>query len=419
MTFIVMDLRLFLFTIVAFVFTFVSVFWMLTLFEEREHIKRDPKPKTYLSLSVIVPAYNEEETIQDCIKSLLKLKYPIPIKIIVVDDGSTDKTKEKVEKIQKDNSGIILLGKENGGKASAMNYGLQYVDTELVACLDADSMIPNPRILDVMLGYFARKEVAAVTPALKVYQPKNTLQEVQWIEYLLGQLLRKLSAFLDVILVAPGPFTVYRTSVLREIGGFDSSTLTEDMEIAYRIHKYGYSIENSVNAEVYTIAPSTLESLFKQRLRWSRGTYQNMYKYIGFLFNRNYGTVGLVIFPLSVLTLVFLPLTILYTTYLLFTTTYDQLTTVYYMLTLGIKPELKLDLLASFLGTNFYTVFLIVLSFTLAIILLYLSHKYTSEKIDLRMKLAYAAYIFVFYFLLHIIFVVALSCEILGVSRKW
>ncbi|MFH1125642.1 MAG: glycosyltransferase family 2 protein, partial [Candidatus Altiarchaeota archaeon] len=280
-------------------------------------------------------------------------------------------------------------------------------------------VIINPRILDYMVGYFENPAVAAVTPAMKVYKPKTIIQEVQWIEYLLGQVLRKMSAFLDVILVAPGPFTVYRTRVLKEIGGFDSSTLTEDMEIAYRMHKYGYSIENSSNAEIGTNAPSTLRELFKQRLRWSRGTYQNIRRYLYFLFNRKYGTVGMVIFPISVVTLLLTPILVPYTFYLLASGVYQRVESIYYLISAGIRPAPVIDLLVSFFGTNFYSVFLMVLSFTLALILLLTSHKYSGERMNYRMKMAYVVYLFGFYFLLHVIFLTAMLYEILGVRKRW
>jgi len=413
-----LNARLIVFTIISFIFTFVSIFWILVLLESRKELYDDPKPKRRPSLSVIVPAYNEGDVIADCLNSLLKLDYPNLAQIIVVDDGSTDDTKEVAARFLS-NPKVKLISKENGGKASAMNEGIKYVKEELVACLDADSIILNPDVLDHMVGYFEDSKIAAVTPALKVYQPANTLQQIQWIEYLLSQFLRKMSAMIDVILVAPGPFTVYRTSVLREIGGFDSSTLTEDMEIAYRLHKYGYSIENSSNAEIGTYAPFTLKDLFLQRLRWARGTYQNMHKYLHFVLNREYGTVGVVMLPLSILTLLLLPLLIPYTSYIFFSGVYQRVESLYYFLSAGIRPELSIDLLASFLGTNFFATFLVVLMFAIALALLFASHKYSGEKVNAGVKAAYLLYMFVFYFVLHIIFLTAFIYEALGVKRKW
>jgi cellulose synthase/poly-beta-1,6-N-acetylglucosamine synthase-like glycosyltransferase len=411
-------IRLLAFVVTSFVFTFVSIFWLLVLLERREEVYFDPPARRKPSLAVIVPAFNEGEVIGDCLNSLLKLEYPNLSRIVVVDDGSTDNTRQIAEGFLP-HPKILLITKQNGGKASAMNEGLRHVGEELVACLDADSVIVNPRVLDYMVGYFENPKVAAVTPAMKVYRPANTLQRVQWIEYLLGQFLRKMSAFLDVILVAPGPFTVYRTSVVKEIGGFDSSTLTEDMEIAYRIHKFGYSIENSSNAQVGTYAPVTLRQLFRQRLRWSRGTYQNMRKYLYFLFNRTYGTIGLVVFPLSVVSLLLIPLLLPYTFYLLGLGLYQRAESLYYHAVIGIRPEFAVDFLTSFFGTNFFATFLAVLMFSLALILLFSSHRYTGEKVDSKMKLAYVCYLFGFYFLLHIVFLTAIACEALGVRRRW
>ncbi|MDD5112270.1 MAG: glycosyltransferase family 2 protein [Candidatus Altiarchaeota archaeon] len=411
-------IRLLAFAFTSFVFIFVSIFWLLVLLDGRKEVYNDPPARRKLSLAVIVPAFNEGDVIADCLRSLLKLDYPELRRIVVIDDGSTDDTSHVVSGFLP-HPKITLVIKENGGKASAMNEGLKHVEEELVACLDADSVIVKPDILNHMVGYFDNPKVAAVTPSMKVYRPANVLQQVQWIEYLLGQFLRKMSSFLDVILVAPGPFTIYRASVLREIGGFDSSTLTEDMEIAYRIHKYGYSIQNSSNAEVGTNAPVTLHQLFRQRLRWSRGTYQNIRKYIHFLFNRSYGTIGLVIFPLSVLTLLMIPLLVPYSAYLLGLGAYQRAESLYYNAVMGIRPEFAVDYVTSFFGMNFFATFLAVLMLSLALVLLVTSHRYTHEKINPNMKAAYAVYLFGFYFLLNVIFLTALAFETIGVRRRW
>jgi len=228
-------------------------------------------------VAIIVPAYNEEKNISSTLKNLLKLKYPKEkLEIIVVDDGSKDKTFEKAKKFEKYN--VKVYRKPNGGKGSALNYGIKRTKAEFIATLDADSF-PEKDSLLKMLPYFEDKKVMAVTPAMVVHKPRNFIERLQHAEYLFGIFLRKVFANINAIHVCPGPLSIYRRKFFEKHGLFDEKNLTEDMEMAMRIQKYGYKIETAVDSKVSTIAPKNFKGLLKQRERWYTGYIHNCIKH--------------------------------------------------------------------------------------------------------------------------------------------
>lgn len=285
---------------------------MITYFEFREKeaavakamagLEKVPAKKLP-SVSVIVPVWNEETTILKTIFSLLKLNYPKEkLSIVIVDDGSQDKTWNVVQRFSK-NSQIKLLKKENGGKHTALNYALQFVDTDLVGCLDADSFV-HPETLKRIVDKFSDPEVMAVTPSVKIFEPKGFLGLIQKTEYMLGIFLRKVFYYLDAIYITPGPFSIFRRSVFREIGNYKHAHNTEDMEIAMRMQKNKMKISNSHNAFVYTVAPTSFKALYKQRLRWVYGFIKNAIDYRGIFFRPQYGNLGMVVLPAAGFSLV-------------------------------------------------------------------------------------------------------------------
>ena len=168
-----------------FLLLFLSIFWLLVLFssneEEDKRRKKNNKLKKHPFFTAIVPAFNEEKSIKETLISLLNLDYPKnKIEIIIVNDGSTDRTKEIVEDVIKSNPSreIILINQKNKGKGRAMNKGLRKARGEFFACLDADSFVA-PDALKVMLPMFESDEkVGAVCPLLKVKGPRSILQKV-------------------------------------------------------------------------------------------------------------------------------------------------------------------------------------------------------------------------------------------------
>lgn len=287
-----------------FIFTalYFQIFLLITFFENRRTIKEEPRRVnvSYPSVAILVPCYNEEKTLAGTVKSLLALDYPKEkLSIVVIDDGSTDHTFE-VMKSFKTYPQVTLLQKENGGKHTALNLGISQIKTELVGCLDADSFVA-PNALIEIIKYFDDPSVMAVTPAIKIWNPKNVLEHIQKVEYDMGIFLRKMFGVMNAIQVTPGPFSLFRKKVFAELGGFKAAHNTEDMEIALRMQSKHYRIENAHTAHVYTVAPKTVSSLYKQRVRWVSGFLKNVLDYRFMLFNKEYGNLGILTLPFAII----------------------------------------------------------------------------------------------------------------------
>jgi len=282
-----------------FIALYVEVFFLITYFEFKDKEKETEKiftPVKYPSVSVIVPVWNEETTVLKTIFSLLKLNYPKDrLSIFIVDDGSTDNTWKVVQRFAR-NKQIKLLKKENGGKHTALNYALEFVDSDLVGCLDADSYV-HPEALKRIVAKFEDSEVMAVTPSVKIFEPRGILGLIQKSEYIFGIFLRKVFSYLNALYITPGPFSIFRRDVFRKIGGYKKAHNTEDMEIAMRMQKNNMKIGNVSNAFIYTVAPTNLFKLYKQRLRWVYGFIKNAIDYRSMFFKPQYGNLGMVVLP--------------------------------------------------------------------------------------------------------------------------
>ncbi len=280
---------------------YFEVFLLVTYFEIRES-KKSAKtsefslPARLPSVRIIVPVWNEETTVLKTIHSLLKLDYPKNLLAIsIVDDGSTDKTWNVLQRFAR-NKQITLLRKENGGKHTAVNYALERNESELVGCLDADSFV-HPQALKRIVARFSDQKVMAVTPAMKVHEAGTVIQLMQKVEYGWAIFLRHIFAHLDAQYVIPGPFSIVRMKVFREIGFYKHAYNTEDMEMALRMQAHNYKIANATDAIVYTTTPNTIRKLYKQRLRWTYGFIKNVIDYRRLFFRPQYGHLGMIILP--------------------------------------------------------------------------------------------------------------------------
>ncbi len=291
---------------------FVSLY-MLTLFYIaffeglEEDAKRKYENKSLPKVAVIVPAYNEEDTIVGTVNSLLELDYPKDkLKIYVVDDGSKDKTWQVLQKYLS-NKQVKLLKKENGGKASAMNYAFARLDsaTELVGILDADSFVEKNALLETVKIFQNDNSVYAVTPAIKIWNPNKITRFLQNAEYNLSIWLRKAFDNLGTIFIIPGPFSFYRKEVLEKLGPWKHAHGTEDLEMGLRFQKNGYKVANTTKAIVYTVSPDTLTKLYRQRLRWAYGFLNNAIDYKDLFFKGANRALAFFILPASLITIFF------------------------------------------------------------------------------------------------------------------
>lgn len=279
---------------------YFEVFLLLTFLGSPARASRERKPSTATpTVALIVPCWNEESTIRGSVESLLALEYPTDkLSIVVVNDGSTDNSAKELEAFAH-NPRVTIINQENGGKHAALNAGIAATSAELVGCMDADSFV-EPSALREIVGCFDEPKVAAATVAMSVHQPKNLVETMQNVEYILGIALRHILASVNGIYVTPGPFSLYRRAVVEEVGGFRNGHNAEDMEMALRLQRHGYWIENAPRARVYAQSPKTVRSLVKQRVRWTTGFLRNMlYDYRDMVGNPKFGTLGLLVLPLG------------------------------------------------------------------------------------------------------------------------
>lgn len=294
----------------AFLSTYVQVVFLLTFLEKRKEIAirhGHLELKDYPEVTIIVPAWNEEKTLKGTVESLFGLDYPHDkLNIFLIDDGSTDRTWD-VMKTFDGQRGIKILQKENGGKHTAVNYGIANSTSRFIGCLDADSYV-DPQALKRIMSYFERDpETMAVSPSIIVNKPKGIMQIVQRVEYEWAVFNKKMLGFLGGIYVTPGPFSFYRREVFEKLGTYVKAHNTEDMEIAFRMQSNHMKIDQCNDAFVYTTAPNTVKKLYKQRLRWIYGFIMNCWDYRKILFKRKYGTFSVFSVPAGVISMVAVP----------------------------------------------------------------------------------------------------------------
>lgn len=256
------------------------------------------------SVAVIVPCYNECETVAKTCESLLALDYPKDkLEIILVDDGSTDNTPIEMAHFA-DNPQVKIIRKENGGKHTALNAGIAATQAEIVGCLDADSFVEPSALLEIV-PCFSDPKTAAVTAAMSIHQPESLIQHMQNAEYIFGITMRHTLASINGLYVTPGPFSFYKRAIVEELGGFRHGHQTEDMEMALCIQQAGYRIENAILARVYTKSPKTVLALIKQRTRWTTGFMRNVLgEYRGLIGNKRYSVLGMLVLPCALIAIV-------------------------------------------------------------------------------------------------------------------
>ena len=297
------------FNVIFYMFTFlavyVQVFFLYTYLERRKDIvvRLDDHPdRVYPSVTIIVPCWNEQNTVKGTMESLLALDYPKDkLHIILIDDGSTDGTLA-VLKGYEAYENVRVIAKENGGKHTAMNLGIEKTDTEFIGCLDADSFV-TPSALKRIIPYFDDPKVMAVSPSIIVDNPKRIMEWAQKIEYQLSVYVKKMLGLMNGIHVTPGPFSIYRLTVFQTLGPYREAHKTEDMEIAFRMHENGYRIEQCHDAVVHTRTPATPFALYKQRRRWIYGFINNTIDYRRVIFKSEYGAFSMFTIPAGIISI--------------------------------------------------------------------------------------------------------------------
>ncbi|HEV2204947.1 MAG TPA: glycosyltransferase [Candidatus Acidoferrales bacterium] len=264
-------------------------------------------PEYKPQVTVLIPAYNEESAIVDTVSSALASHYP-HLEILVVNDGSTDRTPELVQKHFGRDPRVRLLMQPNRGKPTALNHGLAEATGEVLISIDADTIV-DPDAIPRLVRHFADPKVGAVAGNVKVMNRNKWLTRWQALEYITSQNLEK-RAFdlLNCIPVVPGAVGAWRTDLLRSAGGFSGETVAEDTDLTLTIRRDGWKILYDEDAIGRTEVPETMDALVRQRFRWTFGTLQAVWKHRDVTGKPRYGTLGWVAIPNAVLFQILLPL---------------------------------------------------------------------------------------------------------------
>jgi cellulose synthase/poly-beta-1,6-N-acetylglucosamine synthase-like glycosyltransferase/spore germination protein YaaH/peptidoglycan/xylan/chitin deacetylase (PgdA/CDA1 family) len=258
-------------------------------------------------VSIVVPAYNEELNSIRTVNSLLAQDYQ-EIEIIFVDDGSRDKTFLNISEAFRDNPKVFVFTKTNGGKASALNFGIEKSNADFVVCIDADTQLKSDAV-SLLMKKFDGENVAAVAGNVKVGNEVNMITRWQSIEYITSQNFdRRAFDLLNCITVIPGAIGAFRKDAILIAGGFTTDTLAEDCDLTMRLLRNGYIIRNCTAAISYTEAPETFKQFLKQRFRWSFGVMQCFWKHRDTIFNKKYKNFGMIAMPNILIFQIILPI---------------------------------------------------------------------------------------------------------------
>jgi cellulose synthase/poly-beta-1,6-N-acetylglucosamine synthase-like glycosyltransferase len=277
----------------------------LAIYQKYRELKQFNSPGYFPSLTVLIPAYNEEKVLSRTIETVLEATYPDK-EVIVIDDGSKDQTNRIA--MSYSNRGVKVIHRPNGGKATALNHGLFFASGEIIVIIDADSQISKNTLIELVKP-FRNPEVAAVAGNIKVLNRRNLLTKCQALEYIASiNIYRRALDVFGSVTVVPGALGAYRRDVMESNGFYDSDTLVEDFDVTVKALKTGKIVQASTSAVSYTEAPYAIKDFLKQRLRWYRGNFQAMWKHRDAIFNSRYGFLQRLSFPHMVISMIFLPL---------------------------------------------------------------------------------------------------------------
>ena len=254
-------------------------------------------PRPSAPLSVVIAAYNEEKVISATLHAVLDTDHAGGVEVLVVDDGSKDRTAEVVAEIAAADSRVRLLRQANGGKSAALTAGVAAASHELLVFLDADTLFQRTTLRE-LVAPFVNPRVGAVSGHARVGNLRSFIGRCQALEYICGfNLDRRAYDSWNCITVAPGAISALRRSALRQVGGFRTDTLAEDTDLTLGLHRRGWRVVYASGAIAYTEAPETIGTLAKQRFRWCFGTMQCLWKHRDLLFNPRFPGLGFFSLP--------------------------------------------------------------------------------------------------------------------------
>ena len=399
----------------------MSIYTLLFLLSyDKEEINYEIKE--YPKVSIIVPAYNEGKNIKNTLERLIDLEYPKDkLEIIVVDDGSKDNTYEIAKEYEEKYDFVKVYKKENGGKSSALNYGIKRSSGEIIVTLDADS-VPEKDSLIKMLKYMYYYNADIVVPAIQIISTKKLIEKYQYVDYAIHNFSRMVIDKMNSVFIASGPFSVFRRSVFEKIGLFDEKNISEDMEIALRAQKNNFKIKFCPEVIIKTVPPDNFKSLLKQRVRWILGFIDNYMKY------RDIENIYLreIVFGISIILYVLLPLSFLIILYMQGKQLYDflkYLSSINYDIYYFIKYSFSFDI-NTYIFQLLATSQLILITFSIILLvnfLLFISIYKRYDKSRSWSSIIYYSVIYLFFSIYFnaIFIIVAIYYKLFGRNLRW
>lgn len=275
---------------IAIVPGFMNAFMVASLLLDRRPSRK--RPAQYPGVTVLVAAYNEEDSIKATLESIARQKYPGPLEVIVINDGSRDATRERLAEVKYRWLTVLNLSK-NAGKANALNQGLKLASNALTVTLDGDSYLYQDALCHLVERYLTDpQDTAAVAGAVLVRNSrKNLVTRIQEWDYFHGiAAVKRLQSLYQGTLVAQGAFSLYRTDVLHAVGGWPEC-VGEDIVLTWAILRQGYRVGYCEDACSFTNAPDTWRQFIRQRQRWSRGLIEAFKAHSALLFKSRMAAV--------------------------------------------------------------------------------------------------------------------------------
>ena len=292
--------------VVIFLAAVLAIYWIILYFGINETRDQEDRAELimkgkYPSIAVLIPTIFEGEGLRKTVEKAQKMDYPKNrYYIYVVLNASTDKKTREVAKRLKN---VRLIYAPFDGKSRVMNYALKkYIKQDLVLVLDADTLIERD-LPKRLASHFVDKEVGATISSVQVYKPRAIIERLQKYEYLLSIMGRQALSYLGGLMIAHGAGSMFRMSALKKVGYFDEKNYTEDMEIGLKLLTHGYKVDNSIPSVSYTVVPSNVRQLVKQRVRWFSGFYINLINYRKALFSKKYGSLGMLVVPFMLISI--------------------------------------------------------------------------------------------------------------------
>lgn len=288
----------------------ICIYWLViptALFQDFKTRSEGNTLGDWPAVTVLIPAYNEAGYIGPCIDSVLASDYPDgKLRVVVIDDGSSDDTLTEARGRAGDR--VTVLRKSNGGKHSALNYGLRHTESALVMGIDGDSIVAPDAVKNLIETYESRPEACAIAGNIRVRNRDNTITRIQALEYIVSiNMFRRALDVVGLVKVVPGCLGLFERSMIEQLGGFSGDTVTEDFDMTMELLKSGRGVHYSSEAVSYTEAPTSVRDLYRQRLRWFRGTVQTLSKHREIFFSTRYDLLHRILVPYLLISTIGVP----------------------------------------------------------------------------------------------------------------